>query len=101
MIARAGQSGFVQVGGLLARGGGVPAGRRSRTLGAAGGSCGVDNPIQLARRHPEVKTRCCSPAAALAGDTSAPAEFKQQIRESAEVADSATGRVLTGVPDRR
>jgi len=25
-------------------------------IGAAGGSCGVDNAIQLARRHPEVKT---------------------------------------------
>ena len=25
-------------------------------VGAAGGSCGVDNAIQLARRHPEVKT---------------------------------------------
>jgi len=41
---------------------------RSR-IGAAGGSCGVDNAIQLARRHPEVKTLVL-----LAGGTNAAGE---------------------------
>jgi dienelactone hydrolase len=38
-------------------------------MGAAGGSCGVDNAIQLARRHPEVKTLVL-----LAGGTNAAGE---------------------------
>jgi dienelactone hydrolase len=38
-------------------------------IGAAGGSCGVDNAIQLARRHPEVKTLVL-----LAGGTNAAGE---------------------------
>ena len=38
-------------------------------IGAAGGSCGVDNAIQLARRHPEVKTLVL-----LAGTTNAAGE---------------------------
>jgi dienelactone hydrolase len=38
-------------------------------VGAAGGSCGVDNAIQLARRHPEVKTLVL-----LAGGTNAAGE---------------------------
>jgi dienelactone hydrolase len=38
-------------------------------VGAAGGSCGVDNAIQLARRHPEVKTLVL-----LAGGTNAGGE---------------------------
>ena len=38
-------------------------------IGAAGGSCGVDNAIQLARRHPEVKTLVL-----LAGGTTAAGE---------------------------
>jgi dienelactone hydrolase len=38
-------------------------------VGAAGGSCGVDNAIQLARRHPEIKTLVL-----LAGGTNAAGE---------------------------
>ena len=38
-------------------------------VGAAGGSCGVDNAIQLARRHPEIKTLVL-----LAGTTTAAGE---------------------------
>src|SRR5687768_10612913 len=38
-------------------------------IGAAGGSCGVDNAVQLARRHPEVKTLVL-----LAGTTNAAGE---------------------------
>ncbi len=38
-------------------------------IGAAGGSCGVDNAIQLARRHPEIKTLVL-----LAGGTSVAGE---------------------------
>src|SRR5262249_26291336 len=38
-------------------------------IGAAGGSCGVNNAIQLARRHPEVKTLVL-----LAGGTNADGE---------------------------
>jgi dienelactone hydrolase len=44
-------------------------GARSPTFGAAGGSCGVHQAVQLASRHPEVRTLVL-----LAGDTNAEGE---------------------------
>jgi hypothetical protein len=37
-------------------------GVRRDAIGAGGASCGVNQSIQLSRRHPEVKSWCCSRA---------------------------------------